>query len=38
MRTAPVLIDLINDLTHPDEAMPTCTAEVQRRAVLVAAS
>ena len=38
MRTALVLIDLINDLTDPDGAMPTCAAEVERRGVLTAAS
>lgn len=38
MRTALVLIDLINDLIHPDGAMPTCAAEVARRGVLVAAN
>ncbi len=38
MRTALVLIDLINDLIHPDGAMPTCAAEVQRRGVLGAAN
>ncbi len=38
MRTALVLIDLINDLIHPDGAMPTCAAEVQRRGVLSAAN
>lgn len=27
LRTALVLIDLINDLTRPDGAMPTCAAE-----------
>lgn len=37
MRTALVLIDLINDLIHPDGAMPTCAAEVERRAVLASA-
>lgn len=38
MRTALVLVDLINDLIHPDGAMPTCAAEVQRRGVLAAAN
>jgi nicotinamidase-related amidase len=38
MRTALVLIDLINDLIHPDGAMPTCAAEVERRGVLAAAN
>lgn len=38
MRTALVLIDLINDLIHPDGALPTCAAEVERRRVLVAAN
>ncbi|WP_216919983.1 isochorismatase family cysteine hydrolase [Synechococcus sp. CCAP 1479/9] len=38
MRTALVLIDLINDLIHPDGAMPTCAAEVARRGVLGAAN
>lgn len=38
MRTALVVIDLINDLVHPDGAMPTCAAEVQRRGVLAAAN
>ncbi len=38
MRTALVLIDLINDLIHPDGAMPTCAAEVERRRVLSAAN
>jgi len=38
MRTALVLIDLINDLIHPEGAMPTCAAEVQRRSVLAAAN
>ena len=38
MRTALVLIDLINDLIHPDGAMPTCAAEVERRRVLEAAN
>ncbi len=38
MRTALVLIDLINDLIHPDGAMPTCAAEVERRRVLAAAN
>jgi nicotinamidase-related amidase len=38
MRTVLVLIDLINDLTHPDGAMPTCAAEVDRRGVLAAAN
>jgi nicotinamidase-related amidase len=38
MRTALVLIDLINDLIHPDGAMPTCAAEVERRRVLPAAN
>ncbi len=36
MRTALVLIDLINDLIHPGGAMPTCAAEVERRGVLAA--
>ena len=38
MRTALVLIDLINDLIHPEGAMPTYAAEVQRRGVLAAAN
>ena len=38
MRTALVLIDLINDLIHPNGAMPTCAAEVERRRVLEAAN
>ncbi len=38
MRTALVLVDLINDLIHPDGAMPSCAAEVQRRGVLAAAN
>jgi nicotinamidase-related amidase len=38
MRTALVLIDLINDLVHPDGAMPSCAAEVERRGVLAAAN
>ena len=38
MRTALVLIDLINDLIHPEGAMPTCAAEVERRQVLPAAN
>jgi nicotinamidase-related amidase len=38
MRTALVLINLINDIIHPDGAMPTCAAEVERRGVLVAAN
>ncbi|MCP9772846.1 cysteine hydrolase [Synechococcus sp. Tobar12-5m-g] len=38
MRTALVLIDLINDITHPAGAMPTCAAEVERRGVLEAAN
>ncbi len=38
MRTALVLIDLINDLVHRDGAMPTCAAEVERRDVLAAAN
>ncbi|MCT0231219.1 cysteine hydrolase [Synechococcus sp. CS-1324] len=38
MRTALVLIDLINDITHQDGAIPTCAAEVQRRQVLAAAN
>jgi hypothetical protein len=31
MRTALVLIDLINDLIHPDGAMSTCAAEAGPR-------
>lgn len=38
MRTALVLIDLINDLVHPDGAMATCAAEVERRRVLASAN
>ncbi|WP_259725919.1 isochorismatase family protein [Synechococcus sp. CS-1332] len=38
MRTALVLIVLINDLIHPDGAMPTCAVEVERRGVLAAAN
>lgn len=38
MRTALVLIDLINDITHLDGAIPTCAAEVERRQVLAAAN
>jgi nicotinamidase-related amidase len=38
MRTALVLVDLINDLIHPDGAMPSCAAEVERRGVLGAAN
>jgi nicotinamidase-related amidase len=38
MRSALVLIDLINDLIHPDGAMSTCAAEVERRGALEAAN
>ncbi len=31
MRTALVLIDRINDLIHPEGAIPTCAAELERR-------